>query len=843
VAASFDGTMLGNSRRMSLRTPAVCSPFLLDSVILGSVLMALSVFATIHLVTYPASAYNEHVYLARRFGALTNSVAKFNSAMPRGMPTGVGSSQHCPSSSFLLRSTSYPSRKTYGARRNNYIPNGGYSPLAVYSTAASGTGTTGTTALTNPLIEMKSVPSAFPPFDRILADTVVDGIKDILKDCDDRLEDLEKNVKPTWEGLVEPLEKLSDPLERTWGAVQHLKMVKDTDALREAVESIQPEVVQMGLKIKQNKAIDFKLLKDSKEYSGYSEARKRIVEAQILSQKLSGGELQGEDQAEFNRIQQRLAELSTNFGNNVLDATKSFSLLKTTKEEVKGLPESALALAAQNARDKGHEEATAENGPWVFLLDIPVYMAVQTYAEDRDFRKTMYDAFITRASEFDDSKGDNSDVILEILRLRQKKAELLGYKHHADVSLATKMADLDSALGLLEELRGVSLEAAQKEHKELEEFAKAEGCTHNLERWDVGYYAEKMRQKLYDLDEEKLRVYFSLPNVLEGLITLIERLFDVKVEEASFKPPVWDESVMFYQVTDKVSGKPKAYFYLDPYSRPAEKRGGAWMNTVVGRSSLFAPEGEDVRLPVAHMVLNQAPPVDGKPSLMKFREVETLFHEMGHALQHMLTTQTEGMVAGIENVEWDAVEQPSQFMENWLYDEPTLMGMAQHYETKEKLPHAEFEKIKAARTFRAGSVMARQIHFAMTDLLLHSEFDESKETPYELDRRVAAMTEALPPVENDRFLNAFSHIFAGGYSAGYYSYKWAEVLSADCFAAFEEVGLDNEEKVQETGIRFRDTVLAMGGGKAPMEVFKAFRGREPSTEALLRHSGLLATSP
>lgn len=264
------------------------------------------------------------------------------------------------------------------------------------------------------------------------------------------------------------------------------------------------------------------------------------------------------------------------------------------------------------------------------------------------------------------------------------------------------------------------------------------------------------------------------------------------------------------------------------------------MNTVVGRSALLAPDGKEIRLPVAHMVLNQAPPVDGAPSLMKFREVETLFHEMGHALQHMLTTQTEGMVAGINNVEWDAVEQPSQFMENWLYDEPTLMGMAEHYLTKEKLPHSEFEKINAARTFRAGSAMARQLHFAKTDLLLHSQFDPKSQSPYELDRSVATNHEALQPKDFDRFLNAFSHIFAGGYSAGYYSYKWAEVLSADCFAAFEEAGLDDEKAVEETGRRFRDTVLALGGGVNPMEVFKAFRGREPSVKPLLRHSGLAA---
>jgi len=715
-------------------------------------------------------------------------------------------------------------------------------PLTARAGRAAAKATPPTDPDPNPLVEMGGPASLFPPYDRIGAGVVAEGMREVVRDTEAALAELEAGARPSWEGLVEPLERLQEPLAKAWGAVQHLKMVRDSEALRAAVEEVQPEVVAVSLRIGQSRAVAdaFRAIRaDGAQWARLSDAQRRIVEAQILDSVLSGGALEGERQERFNEIQQELARLSTSFGNNVLDATKAFAVLKTEPREVRGLPESALALAAQQAREKGHGGATPESGPWLFTLDIPSYQAVLTYAEDRDFRAAMYRAFITRASSMDESKGDNSEVILTTLRLRQEKAELLGYKHHADVSLATKMADLDGALKLLSELRENSFDAAKREHEELQAFAEGKGAGFQLQQWDTGFYAEKLRQERYALDEEKLRVYFSLPEVLDGLIRLIERLFDVKVEEAPFTPPLWHESVMFYQVTDKETGKAKAYFYLDPYTRPAEKRGGAWMNTVVGRSSLLAPPGETVRLPVAHMVLNQAPPVDGKPSLMKFREVETLFHEMGHALQHMLTTQTEGMVAGINNVEWDAVEQPSQFMENWLYDEPTLMGLAKHYETKEPMPHEEYEKIKSARTFRSGSVMARQLHFATTDLLLHSEFDPSKESPYDLDRRVAKMHEALEPQEYDRFLNAFSHIFAGGYSAGYYSYKWAEVLSADCFAAFEEVGLEDEAKVKETGRRFRDTILALGGGLSPMEVFKAFRGREPSVEPLLRHSGLV----
>ena len=378
--------------------------------------------------------------------------------------------------------------------------------------------------------------------------------------------------------------------------------------------------------------------------------------------------------------------------------------------------------------------------------------------------------------------------------------------------------------------------------EDLRAFARERGAAEadDLALWDVAYWAERLREQRYAYSEEELRPYFPMPRVLEGLFGLAERLFGVRIHAADGEAPVWHEDVRFFRVSD-ASGAPLAAFYLDAYSRPAEKRGGAWMDECVGRSRALAPEGEAVRLPVAYLVCNQTPPVGDAPSLMSFDEVLTLFHEFGHGLQHMLTQVDYGLVAGIRNIEWDAVEVPSQFMENWCYQRETLRGISRHVETGEALPDALFEKITAARTYRAGSGMLRQLYFAMTDLALHSDYVPGPgRSAFEVQRRVAERTTVLPPLPEDRFLCAFSHIFAGGYAAGYYSYKWAEVLSADAFGAFEEAGLDDARALHETGRRFRETILAQGGSRPPMEVFVDFRGREPRTGALLRHSGLPA---
>jgi len=414
---------------------------------------------------------------------------------------------------------------------------------------------------------------------------------------------------------------------------------------------------------------------------------------------------------------------------------------------------------------------------------------------------------------------------------------MLGYKNFAEVSCASKMATPAKAMELMEDLRKSAYDEAVREAKELKEFAKEKGFEGEMMPWDEGYYAELYRQEKLDFDEEALRPYLALPNVLDGMFALAKRLFDIDVVQVDDKaPPTWNKDVRFFEV--RRGGEPVAYLYLDPYARPEEKRGGAWMDECAARSRAMGVDG-GVRLPVAHMVCNQSPPVGGKPSLMTVREVETLFHEFGHALQHMLTQQDQGLVSGVRGIPWDAVELPSQWAENWCYDRKTMSGIAKHHETGEAIPEELWNKLKAAKTYRAASRLLRQLQFSVTDLILHSEGLNGKASPHDVYKEVAQKYLITQPMQFDRFLCGFSHIFAGGYAAGYFSYKWAEVLSADAFSAFEEVGLDNEDKVRETGERFRDTVLALGGGRDASKVFEDFRGRPPTADALLRHEGLL----
>eukprot|EP00878_Enallax_costatus_P002366 GHUV01002542.1.p1 GENE.GHUV01002542.1~~GHUV01002542.1.p1 ORF type:complete len:832 (+),score=220.74 GHUV01002542.1:594-3089(+) len=693
---------------------------------------------------------------------------------------------------------------------------------------------------TNPLL----ADVVFPLYDQVTAEHVVPGMRALLAQLHKEIDGLEASVEPTWHGLVEPLEKLTDRHQRTWGIVSHLKGVKDSDALRKAVEEVQPENVALGLRLSQSKPLyqAFKALKDGPVWETLNEAQQRVVDIELRDFVLGGVALEGEQKERYNAIQQELAQLSTKFSNNVLDATKAYKKVITDPAEVDGLPPTALGLAAQQARSEGHEGATAEKGPWLLTLDFPSYYPVMTHCKNRALREEMYRAYITRASAGD---LDNTPIIEKILQLRQEKAELLGFKSFAELSMASKMATFDKAEDLLEELRSSSYSAAQTDLDDVKQFAGSRGFTEDPLWWDVAFWAERLREDKYDLKDEELRPYFALPEVLGGLFKVAKRLFDVDIVPADGEVPVWHPDVRFFKVMQGAA--PRAYFYLDPYSRPAEKRGGAWMAEVVGRSRLFiaAPGAApgSPRLPVAHMVCNQSPPVDGQPSLMTFREVETLFHEFGHALQHMLTTVNEGLVAGIRGVEWDAVELPSQFMENWCYDRPTLYSFAKHYQTGEPLPEDMFKRLKEAKTFRSGTMMLRQVHFSTIDLELHSRFTPgSGESVFDRDAQVAKKTQVMQPFPEDRFLCSFSHIFAGGYSAGYYSYKWAEVLSADAFGAFEEAGLDNDDAVVTTGRRFRDTVLALGGSKAPEKVFEMFRGRQPSTEPLLRHNGLLAAA-
>ena len=692
-----------------------------------------------------------------------------------------------------------------------------------------------------------------PRFDAIDADQVDREIPTLLSTLSEELESLESTLEQrlndpaplTWDALMSPLHTLGERLNWSWGVVSHLTSVRNTPELREAHARQQPEVVRFSNRVGQSQIIHkalSRLLSDPAQ--PLDATQKRILDAELLSMQHRGVGLEGEEQAAFNRTSERLAALSTNFSNHVLDATQKWNLVIHERDQLRGVPERALDILAAAAAEAGDTAAdgsasSAAHGPWRLGLDMPRYLPVITHAQDRELRETLYKAHVSRASTGD---LDNAPLIEEILQLRREQAVRLGYSNWAELSLASKMADdVPAVETLLEELRSSAMPVAQKELTELRACAANRGAAEadDLAPWDVSHWAEQLRRERFDLDQEALRPWFPLPRVLDGLFGLCERLFGIRIEAADGEAPVWHEDVRFFRVLDR-DNAPLAAFYLDPFSRPASKRGGAWMNECLSRSR--DRNGAPV-LPVAYLICNQTPPAGDTPSLMSFEEVETLFHEFGHGLQHMLTTVEEPEAAGISNVEWDAVELPSQFMENWCLDHATLMGMARHWQTGEPLPEAEFNKLRSSRTFNAGLATLRQVHFALSDLRLHSQWTpELGVSPDELRREIATTTTVMDPIPEDQFLCAFGHIFAGGYSAGYYSYKWAEVLSADAFSAFEEVGLDQEDQVRETGARFRDTVLSLGGSRSPAEVFEAFRGRPASTEALIRHSGLVAAA-
>jgi oligopeptidase A len=753
----------------------------------------------------------------------------------------------------------------------------------------------------NPLL----IGHGLPPFNEIKAEHVVPGIEQLLKELQQALQALEEpltealsssegSFSPGWE-LMEALTAISERLGWSWGIIGHLMGVKNSSELRTAYESVQPALVQFANQISQSQII-YNALKRLRASEGWNElvpAQQRIVEAALRDAELSGVGLTGDDKAKFNEIQQSLAELSTQFSNHVLDATKAFSLMLTQPEEVAGLPPSLLSLTAQSAREAGLADATPESGPWRITLDMPCYIPFLRHAQRRDLRERLYRAFVTRASS---GEWDNAPLIEQILALRKQQAALLGFENYAELSLARKMAPSVAAVeALIEELRSASYGAATRELADIRAFAQsytddaytdeeasnektdldtsddskaattalgAEASV-DVKQWDLPFWSERMRERQFDLNDEALRPYFPLPRVLEGLFGLAERLFGITISAADNHAPVWHPDVRYFQVDDASNGETIAHFYLDPFSRPAEKRGGAWMDECIVRAKVSAEgstdvstdvsadgndatrqseknsEAQSVRLPVAYLICNQSPPVDDKPSLMTFGEVETLFHEFGHGLQHMLTRVDYPGAAGINNVEWDAVELPSQFMENWCYERDTLFGMARHYETDEPLPEADYQKLLAARYFMTGNAILRQVNFGWIDMALHSQYQpDGEESVWEVRDRIAQKTMIMEPLPEDASLCSFGHIFSGGYAAGYYSYFWAEVLSADAFAAFEEAGLENKDSVAAIGRRFRDTVLALGGSRHPMDVFKAFRGREPSTQALLRHRGL-----
>jgi oligopeptidase A len=710
----------------------------------------------------------------------------------------------------------------------------------------------------NPFLACEAVPR----FDRIIPAQVVPAVRHLIAALDRELERLETTLDAapaTWAAIVAPLTAASEPLSYAWGLVNHLTAVQDAPELRQAKEAVQPAVVQVFLRVGQSRAA-YRALKrlQSTPAEPLDHVQQRILAIAVRNAELSGVGLEGAARARFQKIAEELAELSTRYSNNLLDATKAFHLDLTQPDEVAGLPKTlltqaahaahaaAIAEAAAGSAEAGSETATAapppadpEHGPWRITLDFPSYGPFMEHSRRRDLRERLYRASITRASS---GATDNLSLVERILRLRQEEARLLGFATFAEVSLATKMAPSVAAVEeLLGDLRRAALPKATAELAELTAFARAQSgdATIELALWDVPFWAERLRETRYAYRDEDLRPYFAFERVLDGLFAASKRLFAIDVRPADGEVPVWDPSVRFFRIHDAADGRPLAEFFLDPYSRPANKRGGAWMDHALDRKR--RADGS-LLLPVAYLVCNQTPPVGAVPSLMTFREVETLFHEFGHGLQHMLTTVEHREAAGINNVEWDAVELPSQFMENWCYHRETVRALARHWQTGAELPDELFAKVTAARTFRAGSATLRQVYFSTLDLALHHDYRpddaEDDDGVLAVQARIAAANTVLHPLDEDRFLCSFSHLFAGGYAAGYYSYKWAEVLSADAFGAFIEAGLDDPQTLQATGRRFRDTVLAQGGSRHPLEIFGDFRGRAPNAQALLRQCGL-----
>ncbi|MCP4499737.1 MAG: M3 family metallopeptidase [Deltaproteobacteria bacterium] len=683
----------------------------------------------------------------------------------------------------------------------------------------------------NPLLD----PADLPGFARIQAAHVVPAVEALVKKLAEDFLAFEGELgksEGTWASVMEKINDVTDPLGKAWGIASHLKGVQESEELRAAYEEVQPQVITEFMKIGQSKKL-YDAMKALLDGGGLDAAQVRILKKSILSAELSGVSLEGAEKERFNEVQQELSRLATSFSNHVLDATKSFFLHISDADDVNGMPATWLAGAAAAAKAK-------EKEGWGVTLDYPNYGPFLMHSKNRAQREQVYKAFVTRASS---GELDNAPLLDDILRLRKEKGVLLGRANYVELSLEQKMAgSAEEIEALLSSLVVKGKPAAERDLADLKALAD-EGIAgapkgDDVKHWDMSFLAERLREKRYSITDEEVRPYFPLERVLAGLFSLTKRLFNVDVKAADGEAEVWNDDVRFFKIFND-EGNHIASFFLDPFARPENKRGGAWMDECVVRHK---KEGK-LHVPVAYLVCNQTPPTNDLPSLMSFGEVETLFHEFGHGLQHMLTTVDYSDAAGINGVEWDAVELPSQFMENWCYHRPTLLGMSGHFESGETLPVEMFDKLYAARTFRAGSMTVRQVHFARVDLALHKSYVPGEgETAFDLDRSIAEDTLVVQPLDEDRFLCGFSHIFAGGYAAGYYSYKWAEVLSADAFSAFEPFleGAEQEsaDDVTKTGLRFRDTVLAKGGSEAPMDVFVEFRGRKPNTEALLRHNGL-----
>ena len=676
--------------------------------------------------------------------------------------------------------------------------------------------------------------------------TVEEALREALAEAEQRFSALEAEHSPSWTGLMVPLEQLGHALGSLFGWSMHLLSVEYSDALQAAYDAVREEYVALSNRMSQSRPIyeGMKTLAKSTEFATLNAAQQRVVTEAVKGMERSGVHLDGAKRERYQAISQRLSQLSNDFSTNLIKEEQASRIRISAADAVAGVPAAVLELAAQTAVQDGVDSATAEAGPWHFVINGVNYLAVVQGCSVRETREQFYRAFRTRGT----SDGfDNRPVLAEILTLRQEAAQLVGYSNYAAFSVAAKMAgETASVWRLLDELEQAARAPAERERDELEAFMREqlEDADATLEPWDVTFWSERLQEARFGYDSEALRDYFQLPKVMAGLFELIESLYGVDITEVERgSVPVWHDDVDFYEV--RQGGRVVAGFFVDPFARPGAKRGGAWMNEVVGRGAEWAPAGQSTALPVALFVMNARPPAAGKPALLSLDDVRTLFHEFGHATQHMFTQVDEGGAAGMNLVEWDAVELASQFNEFWMDHKPFLRGLSSQVETQEPLADDLLDRIIESRNFMAGTATLRQLHFAKTDLELHERWGlpgADSGTPASVEQAVARSTLVMPQLPEESQLPAFGHLFAGGYAAGYYSYKWAEVLAADAFAAFREAGLDDADAVRQVAERFRDTVLALGGSRPAAEVYRLFRGRDASPKALLEDQGLLAAS-
>ena len=666
----------------------------------------------------------------------------------------------------------------------------------------------------NPLLDF----SGLPRFAEIQPAHVTPAVEQLLADGRATIQAV-LQATPTWDEFVAPLEDANERIGRAWGQVAHLHAVMDNPELREVYNANLPKVTKYWTELGQNLELfdKYKALRASAEFAAFSAARKRVVENAVRDFRLGGAELPAGKKKRYAEISEELARLSARFSENVLDATNAFSIY-VTKEQTSGIPEDVLQAAREAAQKDGKEG-------WKFTLHMPSYLPVMQYADNRALREKMYYASSTRASEFGKPEWDNAPLIARIVPLRREMAELLGYKNFAEVSLVPKMAESPSqVLAFLDDLARRARPFAEKDVEELRDFARTELNIADLQAWDVAYASEKLRLKRYAFSDQEVKQYFPEDVVIRGLFRVAETLYGVRFVEA--KAPTWHPDVRFFEVRD-ASGTAIGQFYMDLYARET-KRGGAWMDDAITRRR----KRDRVQNPVAYLNCNFSRPVGGKPALFTHDEVLTLFHEFGHGLHHLLTRVDDLGVSGINGVEWDAVELPSQFMENFCWEWDVLREMTRHVDTGLPLPRKLFDRMLAAKNFQSGLAMLRQIEFAVFDMRLHYDFHGNA---LDLLNEVRKQIAVLHPPAYNRFPMSFGHIFGGGYAAGYYSYKWAEVLSADAYSFFEENGVLDPK----TGARFRDEILAVGGSRPAAESFRAFRGREPTVDALLRHNGMI----